>query len=174
MLPTTPITTDRLVLYPLEMQDATFLSELVNTPGWLRFIGERNVHTPEEAIAYVQKLMLNASLQYKVVRLKSNGTALGIITFIKRAYLDYPDIGFAFLPEYSKQGYAYEASKAVLGEIAQHHSYTHILATTIPENTSSIRLLEKLGLRFDRAIQVESLDLHVYSMALEMFKKSYT
>ncbi|HEV7230047.1 MAG TPA: GNAT family N-acetyltransferase [Bacteroidia bacterium] len=169
MLSNTPLETERLQLNPLDISDAAFISELVNTKGWIRFIGERNVRTPEEAQAYVQKLMSNPAIHYKVVRLKETKSPLGIITFIKREYLDHPDIGFAFLPSHNKQGYAYEASQALLLEISKNTSYTQILATTVPENTSSIRLLEKLGLKFSNAITADGTGLHVYSASLDTF-----
>jgi RimJ/RimL family protein N-acetyltransferase len=170
MLTNTPLETDRLLLNPLGLSDAPFMFELVNTSGWIRFIGDRNIRTPEDAIAYVQKLMANPAIHYKVVRLKETLASLGIITFIKRAYLDHPDIGFAFLPVHSNKGYAFEASQVTLLEIAKNDSYTQILATTVPDNTSSILLLKKLGLQFSKAISADGTALHVYSASMDQYQ----
>ena len=154
--------TDRLSLENLEIKDHKFIFELLNTEGWLKFIGDRNVHSDTDAIAYIERIMGNPNLNYWVVKLKNNQTALGIITFIQRDYLEHPDIGFAFLPQYSGKGYAFEATIAVLKSIFQTENLSHILATTIPKNVNSIKLLEKLGLRFEREIETGGLKLSIY------------
>jgi [ribosomal protein S5]-alanine N-acetyltransferase len=153
-------TTPRLVLTELTLDDSEFILELVNSPGWLQFIGDRNVRSKEEAINYVQKIMANPSIKYWVVKIKESGIRVGIITFIKRVELDYPDIGFAFLSRFSKQGYAREATEAVLRDVNKEHAC--LLAITMKENTSSIRLLERLDFHFDREIIKEEETLQVY------------
>lgn len=82
---------------------------------------------------------------------------------MKRDYLDDHDIGFAFLPQYAKKGYAYEAVKAVLDLALKH--YPVLLATTISENKNSIALLSKLGLQYERTIKIENEKLLIYSTA---------
>lgn len=151
--------TTRLALRELTTNDAAFILELVNTPGWLQFIGDRNVKNMEDALAYINKILSRHGITYWVVTLK-DGTPAGIITFIKRDYLPHHDIGFAFLPRYQGTGYALEAAAAVLKSVSAAH--TRILATTIPGNASSIRLLTKLGLAFEKEITVEGEKLLVY------------
>src|SRR5437867_3917202 len=110
----TEITTDRLLINPLTQKDNSFILELVNTNGWLEFIRNRNINSEVEATAYIQKIIDNPSINYWVVRIKSNKVSVGIITFIKRNYLEHYDIGFAFLPAFANNGFAYEATRAVL------------------------------------------------------------
>ncbi len=43
------ITSKRLTLSKLTLADSRFIYELVNTPDWIRFIGDRNVKTNEDA-----------------------------------------------------------------------------------------------------------------------------
>ncbi|MDP4263576.1 MAG: GNAT family N-acetyltransferase [Bacteroidota bacterium] len=155
--------TPRLLLDKLTLRDTEFIYELVNTPGWIKFIGDRNIKTQEDAIAYIQKLIDNPAINYWVVKSKGQSIPMGIVTFIKRGYLEHHDIGFAFLPEYSKQGYAYEATIAILDDVIKDPLHTQILATTIKENTNSIRLLEKLGLQFSHEIQIGNEMLQVYA-----------
>ncbi len=159
--------TMRLLIKPLRIDDASFIRELVNTEGWLRYIGERNVHSEADAMAYIQKILGNNSVKYWVVKLKDDHRPVGIITFIQRDYLDHPDIGFAFLPAYAKLGYGYEASKAVLDKMLKEGKFRHILATTIPENKNSIKLLEKLGLRFEKEIETGNELLRVYGQSAD-------
>ena len=111
--------------------------------------------------------MDNSNTDYSLVKRKEDQTKIGIITFIQRDYLDHPDIGFAFLPAFSNQGYAYEATKAVLKNLIETNHLTHILATTIPENRSSIKLLKKLGLSYEKEIEVNKVKLQVYGAATE-------
>jgi [ribosomal protein S5]-alanine N-acetyltransferase len=159
----TEIFTQRLVLNLITEADDDFMRTLVNTEGWLKFIGDRNVHSKQDAIAYIQRIKNTPNLFYWVVRLKDNDTPLGIISFIKRSYLEHFDIGFAFLTEYNGCGYAYEAAEKVLSIASKKLEYSTILATTIPQNIASIKLLNKLGLHFEREIEVANETLHVYS-----------
>jgi RimJ/RimL family protein N-acetyltransferase len=158
--------TERLLLSELTRADVDFVFELVNTPLWIRFIGNRNINTSADSLAYVERLLNNKSIRYWIVRLKDGEIPVGVITFIQRDYLDHPDIGFAFLPAYSKNGYAYEASLVVLNDVIKQGTHPYILATTIPENENSIRLLEKLGFNFAKEIKPEKETLLLYSMKI--------
>jgi ribosomal-protein-alanine N-acetyltransferase len=157
------LTTKRLSLNSLTLNDAEFIFELVNTPEWKQFIGDRNIKTITDANEYIHKLMFNPAVNYWVVKLKDTETSIGVITFIKREYLEHHDIGFAFLARYTKKGYAQEATIAVLNEVRKEAVHKLIHATTIKENVNSIQLLKKLGFEFDKEIQVEKEVLLLYS-----------
>ena len=148
------------------MTDDNFILELVNTEGWIKFIGNRNIKSQVEANAYIQKIIENKNIFYWVVNLKDNQDKIGIVTYIKRDYLEYHDIGFAFLPTFQKKGYAYEATNAVLNKLVRQRNLSHILATTVPENISSINLLKRIGLVFEKEIEVEKESLHVYGASI--------
>lgn len=157
------ISTVRLNLNFLTLDDHDFVLELLNTNGWIEFIGDRNVHTNEDAIAYINKIINTQNLFYWVVRIKDKNIPIGIISFLKRSYLENFDIGFAFLPEYNGNGYAYEAAKEILSMVSRIPGYSPVLATTVPQNVNSIKLLIKLGLHFEKEIEVEKEKLHIYS-----------
>lgn len=159
----TSLITPRLELNSLTTADSELIAILVNTPEWVRFIGQRNITTKALADQYVSKIIDNTAIDYWVVRLTGDGTPIGIITFIKRDYLDHQYIGFAFLSDYCKKGYAFEATAAVLKEIKRDSKHTNILATTVNDNINSIKLLEKLGLEFLEEITVEKELLLLYS-----------
>ena len=156
--------TERVILDELSLNDVDFISELVNTPQWIKFIGDRNIHTQDEAKAYVEKIIENVDSNYWVVKLKIQNISIGIITFIKREYLEHYDIGFAFLPQYFKKGFAYEATIPVLNDAVNNHNHGEILATTIKENTNSVKLLEKLGFKYKKQIDNGKNLLLVYSI----------
>lgn len=147
---------------PLTKDDYLFIYQLVNTEGWLKFIGNRNIASPDFAYEYVLAILDNEKVHYWVARLQDTQTPIGIITYIQRDYLEFPDIGFAFLPEFSSKGYAFEATKAVLSALIEQEKLSYILATTIPSNERSIHLLKKIGLDFEREIIVGEEVLQLY------------
>jgi ribosomal-protein-alanine N-acetyltransferase len=100
----TTIITDRLKIDMLDAGDYDFILELVNSEGWLRFIGNRNIHTIEQSKTFIKSILNNQFITYRVVRLKKGNVAAGIISFIKRPYLGHFDIGFAFLPAFHRPG----------------------------------------------------------------------
>ena len=161
--------TERLILNALCLTDTEFISELVNTQEWIKFIGDRNIRTKEDAKNYIQRIIDNPNINYWVVKLKNDNLSIGIITFIKRDYLEYHDIGFAFLPKYAKNGYAFEATKTVLNDAINKKNHRQILATTITENINSITLLKKLGLNFEKEIEVGKDLLMIYSVTDDNF-----
>ena len=157
-------TTQRLLLSSLTLDNDEFILELVNTPGWLRFIGDRNIRSASDAKAYIDKINQNPNLKYWVVELLNGQIPIGIITFIKRDYLEFHDIGFAFLPKYAQSGYAFEATSVILNYLADERITEHLLATTVPDNTSSIRLLTRLGFVQEQVIEVNEEKLLVYRL----------
>lgn len=159
------INTDHLIIQPLAEEHAVFIFELLNTEGWIKYIGNRNIQSTNDAVAYIQKINTDPNIIYWAVSFKDTNTTIGVVTLIKRDYLDSNDIGFAFLPAFSGKGYAYEAVKAVLNHIAIYKAITTIAAITLPGNISSIKLLEKLGLTFSRVIERNNEILHLYNGA---------
>jgi RimJ/RimL family protein N-acetyltransferase len=156
------INTTRLRLHLLDLKDHDFIIALLNTAGWIQFIGQRNIRSKEDAVIYINKIMSNPNIFYWVVHTKEADRPVGLVSLIKRDYLDHTDIGFAFLPEYQGLGYAYEAANEVL-QVATKLGYHPMLATTIPQNIQSIKLLNKLGLHFEKEISIENEVLHVYT-----------
>ena len=148
--------TKRLILREFNTTDTLFIVELLNSPGWLQFIGDRNVKTEEAAKNY----LLNGPIKsYKengfglwLVETKGGRIPVGMCGMLKRDTLPNPDIGFAFLPEYNGKGYAFEIAKATLDHALNQLELPLISAITVANNSRSIRLLEKIGLRYNRII----------------------
>ena len=146
--------TPRLILRRFTLEDAAFVFDLVNDPGWLEHIGDRNVHSLDDARDYLRKGTLamyeRVGFGMYVVTLKSSGEPIGTCGLIKREGLDDVDIGFAFLPGHRGQGYALESARAVLQYGAGALGLRRIVAIVSPANHRSIRVLEKIGLTFER------------------------
>jgi RimJ/RimL family protein N-acetyltransferase len=158
--------TDRLFIRPLTTADNDFIFHLVNSPGWLQFIGDRNVTNAREAKAYIQCLLSDSHTFYCVYGLKENLQPVGVITLIQREGLEYPDIGFAMLTQYENNGFAKEACQAYLEALAKEKRYPFILGITLPDNTRSINLLQRLGLTFVRNHISCSETLAIYAKSL--------
>jgi ribosomal-protein-alanine N-acetyltransferase len=158
------IKTERLSIEPLTTDDHTFIRELVNSQGWLQFIGNRNINSDEDAIAYIERILNSATIDYWVVRVSDSKEPVGMVSLVKRDYLPQPDIGFAFLPIHMNKGYAYEATKAVMDKLKELKLFDNFFAITIPGNVSSIRLLDKLGLKFEKQIEVNEEKLQLYQI----------
>lgn len=156
--------TERLQIKPIALDDAAFMLELVNTSGWLRFIGDRNVKDLEGARNYIEGLRANPTIFYHSASLKDTQERVGVVTLLKRESEDHPDIGFAFLPDYQGKGLAYEASSAFLNELMQNRPAQSFLAITLTDNHSSIRLLKKLGMQFLYTKKRGSEDLTYFSI----------
>lgn len=159
--------TERLIIQKLKPSDTAFIFELLNSPGWLTFIGDRDIKTQSDAGKYIQRILGGKDIFYWVVTLQAQETTVGVITFIKRSYLDHHDIGFAFLPVFTRLGYAFEATHAVLSDLMQSSEHSTILATTKKDNIASIQLLKKLGFGFTEEITLEKDKLLMFSVNKE-------
>jgi len=152
--------TKRLVLTPTTIDDAPLFLELLNTPKWLEFIGDRNVKTLQDAQEYITARVLP---QYErlgygnyTVSLLSNGTKIGCCGLYDREGLEGVDIGFSLLPAYEQKGYGFEAATCVKDLAFNNFELRKIGAITIEKNVGSRALLEKLGLVYIKKIVLEN------------------
>jgi ribosomal-protein-alanine N-acetyltransferase len=157
--------TERLTLRELTVDDAEFINELLNTPKFLQYIGDRQVRTAEQAAEFIETRYRQSYIDHGfglyAVELK-DGTPIGMCGYVRRESLDGPDIGFAFLPEYEKLGYGYESASAMLTYGRDKLGFTTIRAITSMENNASGCLLEKLGFSFDSLIDDDTEPLKLY------------
>ena len=141
--------TDRLLLRPTDLSDAPFVLTLLNSPLWLRYIGDRGVRTLTEARAYIRERMLGQLTErgygnFTVIR-SADGVRLGCCGIYHRSEMTLPDLGFSFLGDYIGRGYGYESARRLLRAAHEDFGLTALRAITTPDNEASRRLLEKLG-----------------------------
>jgi RimJ/RimL family protein N-acetyltransferase len=150
--------TERLNLRPLDAGDAAFIVELLNDPSFLRYIGDKGVRTLEDAVRYISEGPVQSYARHGfglwLVELKDAQTPTGICGLVKRDALPDADIGYAFLPRFRSQGYAYESAAAVMSHATGALGLRRVLAITNPDNAGSIKVLEKIGLKFDRLLRL--------------------
>lgn len=162
--------TERLSLIPLNVDDATFIFGLVNTKGWLRFIGDRHILNVDLSRIYVQQLLDNANINYWVVHLKKEKIPIGVITIIKKNYLPFHDIGFAFLEKHQGKGYAFEAAERIVNYAMNEIKMENLAAVTQLDNIRSIQLLEKLGLHYHGIKENNGENLTLYFFHSQPFQ----
>ena len=162
MEPKKILETERLILREFNIDDAEFILTLLNTPAWLEYIGDKNVRTLEDAENY----LVNGPIKsYKengyglwLTSLKNNSVPIGMCGLVNRETLDDIDIGFAFLPEYSNLGYGYEIAYATINYANHVLRIDKVVAITDANNISSIKLLNKLGLQFEKTLNLSEND----------------
>ena len=163
--------TERLLLREFTTGDTAFILELVNSAGWLQYIGDRNIKSVEQAKAYLEngpiKNYRENGFGLCLVERKDDAKAIGMCGLLKREYLDTPDMGFAFLPEFNGNGYAYEIAIATVAYAKNKLKISTVSAITMANNEKSIKLLEKMGFSFKKTIFLptgkEELQLYIHS-----------
>jgi RimJ/RimL family protein N-acetyltransferase len=147
-----------VILYSLyltqlsEELDASFILQIVNSPGWLRYIGDRHIHSLQDARQYIANGPVASYDTHGyglwLIKRTEDDAPIGICGLVKRDYLPHPDLGYALLPQFEGQGYAVEAAAAVVQHAMQVLSVPVIAAITTDDNVPSLRLLFKLGFDF--------------------------
>jgi RimJ/RimL family protein N-acetyltransferase len=159
--------TERLTLREVTKGDAEFVLELLNQPSFIQFIGDRGVRTVEQASDYIDTRFTTSyrdnGFGLYLMELKAGGEPAGICGFVKRDTLPEPDIGFALLPQFEKQGYALEAAAATMKYGREQLGIDRVLAITTLDNESSGRLLEKIGFLFEREIEMGDETLKLFA-----------
>ena len=149
-------TTSRLTLREMTVLDAPFIHALLNQPTFLRFIGDRQVRSDDDAAVFIDSRYRQSYRDHGyglwVVEATDAATPIGICGFVRRDALPAADIGFAFLPEFEGRGYAYEAAAATLLHGHALLGLTQVLAIATEDNTRSHRLLIRLGFQRSGAI----------------------
>ena len=167
--------TERLILREIVEADAEFILDLLNQPSFIKYIGDRNVRTVEQACEFIETRYRQSYREHGyglyAVELKAEfdspsdrkipnpqfripNRTIGMCGFVKRDSLPEADIGFAFLPQFEGKGYAFESAAAVMKCGRDRLSFGRVLAITTPDNHSSEKLLTKLGFKFERLIQM--------------------
>lgn len=168
----TVLETERLLLRQFSTEDADFILELLNEPSFIRNIGDRGIRTIDGAISYilngpVASYAKNGFGLY-LVKLKETDESIGMCGLIKRDTLEDVDIGYAFLPRFWSKGYAVESAQAVKEYAKNVIRLNRIVAITDPENEGSIRVLQKIGLQFERMVRLSEDDIELKLFAADI------
>lgn len=159
--------TERLTLREFDLADAEFMYELMNSPLYIKNIGDRNIHSIEDATTFIVDKIISSYKKHDyglyAVILKETNRVIGMSGLVRRDNLPNTDIGFAFLPNFMGKGYAYEASQRVMRYVQEDLQLDTILAITTKENHRSIKLLNKLGLFYQSVIEWDGEEILLLS-----------
>ena len=165
--------TNRLILRQLSTEDAAFILELVNEPSFIQNIGDRGVRTLEDERDYILRVAISSyeknGFGLYLVELKDSGQSIGMCGLIKRDGLEDVDIGYAFLPRFWLKGYAVEAAAAVKAYARDVLGLKRLVAITDPANQGSIRVLEKIGLKYEKMVRLSADDIELKLFAVDTF-----
>ena len=158
----TVLETERLILREVEPADASFVLELLNSPGFLENIGDRGVRDEDEARTYIQERVIGSYNQHGfgmwLTIQKLDNTPVGLAGLVKRDGLDVPDVGYAFAQRAWGQGYATEVAAAVLAHAQGPMGIPKLAAITTLENFASMAVLRKIGFTYQGTIQLPGID----------------
>ena len=161
---------ERLNIREYRLADAEAILQLFNEDAFINNIGDKQLRTTADAEAYISDKLLASYQQYRfglyLIEDKHTAKAIGMCGLVKRAELEYPDLGYALLQQYTGQGFAYEACIAVLNWAAQRSLET-ILAATLPTNQRSNQLLQRLGFTHIGSKALYGSDNYLYQIRLE-------
>jgi ribosomal-protein-alanine N-acetyltransferase len=166
------IETERLKLREMSEADAAFVLDILNDPGFVRYVGDRGVRTIEEAARYISERFVESyrrnGFGLWLVETKDEGAPAGICGLLNRGTLPGVEVGYAFLPPFRSRGYAFEAASAAAAHAREVLDLPRLYAVVNPDNAVSIRVLEKLGMTFERMVRLsgEESDVSLFSTDL--------
>lgn len=150
--------TERLVLRHFTAEDAAFVLRLLNEPSFIENIGDRGVRTMEDAAAYLAGGPIASYARHghglNAVVLRETGEPIGMCGLLRREQFAHADVGYSFLPEFWRRGFAAESVAAVVEHGRRTLGLRSIIALVSPHNTASSALLEKLGFRYEERVNL--------------------
>ena len=163
--------TDRLLIRPFTFEDVDYIVEQLNEPSFIQNIGDRNVRNTSDAKDYLEKGPIASYTKngfgLMAVVLKETEETIGMCGLIKRSGLDDIDIGFAFLPKFWSKGYAIESAESVM-QNAKEIGLKRVVAIVDPKNEGSIRVLEKLGMTFEKMVRLSEDDIDLRLFVIDL------
>lgn len=150
--------TERLIIRPMSPEDADLIFELYNMPKFIKFIGNRHIRTLSDAENYIKNKFLpqfeKLGFGNYLVILKEGNKKIGGVGIFEREGLDVVDIGFSVLEEFEGKGYVFEAAQKVKSIGMDEFGLKKISAITTKDNYSSQKLIERLGLKFQKFVTI--------------------
>lgn len=166
------IKTERLTLRPFTLNDAEFIVDLVNQPSFIQNIRDVGVRTIADAEKYLENGPIASYARngfgLLAVTLNDTGQPIGMCGLIKRDSLEDVDIGYAFLPKFWSRGYALESARAVMNHAKEALGLKRVVAIVDPNNAGSIRVLEKIGMTFERMVKLSENDIELKLFSIKL------
>lgn len=180
MISYTPLVTPRLQLKKESLNDFERFFSMSKDPDVMRYIGDGSIYHWTKKVA-LEKFKTKLDCQNNsepgtlAVYTKNNQIYIGWCGIKHSKFLDHIELGYSYCSDVWHNGYATEAAAAFLAETYQMTDIDRVQACTHPENSASIRVLEKLGFtltgsKFSRA---SGLDIPVFQVDRKIFKTNH-
>jgi [ribosomal protein S5]-alanine N-acetyltransferase len=143
--------TERLLFREFTIEDAQLVYELNRDPAVTEFTGDP-IHSVEQAATVLETRILPQYALYNhgrwATHLKHDLQFIGWCGLKYRPELNEIDLGYRFIQGYWGKGYATEAAWATLQYGFQQLDLQRIVGRAMPENTGSVKVLEKCGMHY--------------------------
>ena len=138
--------TNRLIIRDMSQNDLHFVHKYLKDEETMLFFVE-GIYSIEK----VKEVIENNSKRKELfsVIIKDTQELIGHLSFVKWDMKDTYEIGWVFNKLFYNKGYATEASKALLHHAFKELNVHRVVATCQPENTPSIKIMEKLNMRLE-------------------------
>lgn len=143
--------TSRLFIRPAVMEDAYNLFTLNSDPEVVRYTGDASFTSMMDAQNIIKERMIAQFDKHKMSRFMvflKDGTFIGWSGLKYFPETNEVDLGYRFMKKFWGKGYATESSKAWLKHGFEILNLPKIIAKAMPENTASIKVMQKLGMTF--------------------------
>ena len=165
------LSSERLLIQPTSEEDAVMMYELMNTPSWLEYIGDRNIRSVDDAKSYIRSNIISQyeRLGYSsfTISLALTNEKIGVCGLYDRESVDGIDLGFALFPQFAGQGFAFEACRKLMEAARDKFSLEELSAITSANNVKSKSLLKKLGFSIKKDIQSNGDSLELWHIKLK-------
>lgn len=152
------LTTKRLMMQRPVLEDAHFIRALISDPDVRRFLGG-----PASNTQISNYLGCNPAIAFWVVNLKSTKSPIGLVSITDHRDGDDKELSFQFLRSAWGMGYATEATSCILDHAISACGISQLIAETQSANTSSRRLLTRLGMNEKYRVQRFGAEQIIYS-----------
>lgn len=163
--------TPRLTLRYFTTKDTDFIIELLNDRAFIENINDKGVRTKQDALNYIESSLISSYKinGYGLYLVLNNVTnePMGMCGLLKRDELTHVDLGYAFLPQFCRQGFAQEAANMVLEDAKNNYLISTVSAVTFPPNTASNNLLVKLGFILKSKVSLYEQMNNYYEVCLD-------
>ncbi|WP_175623287.1 GNAT family N-acetyltransferase [Chryseobacterium schmidteae] len=154
--------TERLLIRPVSVEDADIIFQLYNMPNFIKFIGNKNINSLSDAENYIKSKFLpqieKRGFGNYILVLKDGNQKIGSVGIFEREGLDVADIGFSVLEKFEGKGLMFEAAQKVKSVVMEDFGLNKISAITSKDNFSSQKLIERLGLKFQKYVTLPNED----------------
>lgn len=154
--------TERLLIRPVAVDDTDIIFQLYNMPNFIKFIGNKNINSLSDAENYIKSKFLpqieKRGFGNYILVLKEGNQKIGSVGIFEREGLGVVDIGFSVLEKFEGKGLMFEAAQKVKSIGMEEFGLNKISAITSKDNFSSQKLIERLGLKFQKYVTLPNED----------------